>query len=76
MPQPAYRAELGPTDFFLFGFLKQELQGVHLADREALKTAICQLLSQIHREVLMSVSADWMERLKWMIENGGSYYNH
>jgi hypothetical protein len=26
--------------------------------------------------VLMSVSADWMERLKWMIENGGSYYNH
>jgi hypothetical protein len=76
MPQPAYSPDLAPSDFFLFGFLKQQLQGVHLADREALKTAICQLFSQIDREVLISVFVDWMERLKWVIESGWEYYNH
>jgi hypothetical protein len=76
MPQPAYRPDLAPSDFFLFGFLKQRLQGVHLADREALKTAICQLFSQIDREVLTSVFVDWMERLKWVFKNRGEYYNH
>jgi hypothetical protein len=76
MPQPAYGPDLAPSDFFLFGFLKQQLQGVHLADREALKAAIYHLFSQIDREVLISVWVDWMERLKWVIKNGGEYCNH
>jgi histone-lysine N-methyltransferase SETMAR len=76
MPQPAYSPDLAPSDFFLFGFLKQQLQGVHLADREALKSAICQIFSRIDRKLLISVFVDWMQRLKWVIENEGEYYHH
>jgi hypothetical protein len=75
MPQPAYSPGPAPSDFFLFGFLKRQLQGVHLADREVLKSRICQIFGEIDREVLISVFMEWMERLQWVIENGWEYYN-
>jgi hypothetical protein len=75
MPQPAYCPDLAPSDFFLFGFLKRQLQGIHLADREALKNRICQIFGEIDREVLISVFVEWMEWLQWVVENGGEYYN-
>jgi hypothetical protein len=75
MPQPAYSPDLAPSDFFLFGFLKRQLQGVNLADREALKIRIRQIFGEINREVLISVFVEWMEPLQCVIKNGGEYYN-
>jgi hypothetical protein len=60
MPQPAYSSDLALSDFFLFGFLKRQLQGVHLADREAFESRICQVFGEIEREVLISVFVEWM----------------
>jgi hypothetical protein len=76
LPQPAYRPDLAPSDFFLFGFLKRQLQGGHLGEREALKNTICQIFSEIDREVLISVFVEGMERLQWVTENGAEYENH
>jgi hypothetical protein len=75
MPQSAYSLDLAPSDFFLFGFLKRQLQGVHLADLETLKSRICQIFGEIDREVLISVFVELMERLQRVIKNGGEYYN-
>jgi histone-lysine N-methyltransferase SETMAR len=41
MAQPAYSPALAPSDFFLFGFLKQSIQGVHFPYRDTLKSTIC-----------------------------------
>jgi hypothetical protein len=72
MPQPAYRPL---NDFFPFGFLQQKLQGIHFPDRESLKSTICQIFHEIDRDVLVSVLLDYIERLKWVIENDGEYCN-
>jgi histone-lysine N-methyltransferase SETMAR len=75
IPQPAYSPDLAPSDFFLFGFLKQKLRGVHLADREGLKSAITQIFAEIDKDMLVSVFLDWIERIHGVINNGGEYYN-
>jgi hypothetical protein len=75
MLQPAHSPDLTPSDFLLFGFLKRQLQGVHLADREAVKSRICQIFSEIDREVLISVFVEWMEWLQWVIKNEWEYHN-
>jgi hypothetical protein len=64
MPQPVYSRDLAPSDFFLFGCLKRQLQGVHLADRATLKSTICRVFSEIDREVLISIFVEGMERLQ------------
>jgi transposase len=72
---PAYSPDLAPSDFFLFGFLKQEIQGLILPDRESLKSAIIEIFSKIDRNMLISAFQDWMTRLQWVITNKGEYYN-
>jgi hypothetical protein len=76
MPESAYGPDLAPSDFFLFRFLKRQFQGVHLADREALKSTICQMFGEIDGEVLISVFVQWMEWLQWVTKNEWEYYNH
>jgi hypothetical protein len=58
MAQPADSPDLGPSDFFLFGLLKQYIQGVHFLDRETLKSPICRIFNEIDREVFIPVFLD------------------
>jgi hypothetical protein len=76
MRQPADSPDVAPRDFFFFDFLKRRLRGVQLADREALKSTVRQISDEIDREVLISVSMEWLERLQWVIKNGGEYCDH
>jgi hypothetical protein len=64
MAQPAYSPGLTPSDFFLFGYLKQKLQGVHIPDRERLKSEIIRIFGEIGPEVLTSLFEDWIRRLE------------
>jgi hypothetical protein len=66
---------LRPSDLFLFRFPKQHIQGVHFSDRETLKSTIRRILGEIDQKVLISVFLDWIERLEWLIQNDGEYYN-
>jgi hypothetical protein len=75
MPRPACSPDLAQSDFFLSGFLKRQLKGVHLADRQALLSRICPIFGEIDREILISVFVEWMEPLQWVIKNGGEYYD-
>jgi hypothetical protein len=67
MPHPAYSPDLAPSDFFLFGYLKAKLQGRH-----GLIFAIREIMAEVSRDTLISVCATWQDRLRWVIENGGS----
>jgi transposase len=75
LPHPAYSPDLAPSDFFLFGYLKEKLTDFPCATREQLKIAIIEIFSGIDREILLSVFHSWMKRLKWVIKHGGEYYH-
>jgi hypothetical protein len=75
MTRPAYSPYLSPSDFFLFGFLKHQIQGIHFPDLETLKNTICRIFGKSDRKVLISAFLDWIEWLEWVIENDGEYHN-
>jgi hypothetical protein len=75
MAQPACNPGLAPSDFFLFGFRKRQIQEVPFPDRETLKGTISRFFGEVDREVLTSVLLDWIEPFEWVIENDGEYYN-
>jgi hypothetical protein len=76
MPQPAYTLDLALSDFFLFGRLRQQLQAVHIPDRERLKSEIIRIFGEIGPDVLISVLEDWTKRLEWVVQNVGEYDNN
>jgi hypothetical protein len=71
MVQRASSPELTPSDFFVFAYLKQKLQGVHIPDREKLKSEIIRIFGKAGPDVLISVFEDPIKRLKWVVQNAG-----
>jgi len=44
LSHPPYSPDLAPSDYHLFGFVKNRMQGQHYKTNKALKTAVCQCL--------------------------------
>jgi hypothetical protein len=40
IPRPAYIPNLAPSDFFLFGYIKQKFSEYDIPDRQSLKSAM------------------------------------
>jgi hypothetical protein len=76
VPHPAYRPDLAPSDFFLFGTVKAELQNYEIHSREDLISAIMTVFGQMSKETLISVYVSWMKRLKWVIKNAWRYFHN
>ena len=74
-PQPPYSPDLAPSDFFLFGFLKNQLEGEKFDDFEQLHEKINEILTEISKETLAKVFDEWIERCQWVINNKGNYYH-
>jgi hypothetical protein len=72
-PHPAYSPDLAPSDFYLFGYVKQLLAGQEFPDGEAFVGAINASLEGIEKVTLQRVFLEWMERLRRSIEIGGEY---
>jgi histone-lysine N-methyltransferase SETMAR len=62
-PHPAYSPDLAPSDFYLFGYVKQLLSGCQFADQESLLQAVRDILMGIEKVNLESVFHNWMERM-------------
>jgi histone-lysine N-methyltransferase SETMAR len=73
IPQPPYSPDIAPSDFFLFGMLKQRLKGQTFGNQQELLSAVWAELSKIGDDVLQAVFEDWKARLRTVIENGGEY---
>jgi hypothetical protein len=56
--------DLPPSDFFLFGYANDRLQGIVFASREELLAGINEILDEIPPRTLPRVFEDWIERLK------------
>jgi hypothetical protein len=61
-PNPPYSPDLAPSDFFLFGYIKERLKGMVLLSYEELLEAIGEVVTAIESETLTAVFEHWMER--------------
>jgi transposase len=66
--------DLAPSDFFLFGYVKERLKGMVFPSYEELPDAIGEMVTGIESETLTAVFEHWMERLEWVSKNNGDYY--
>lgn len=72
-PHPAYSPDVAPSDFHLFGFIKNELKGRKFDSVESLFEAILEILSKIPKETLKRVFIEWQARLQKVIDSNGDY---
>jgi hypothetical protein len=54
-PHPPYSPDLAPSDFYLFGYLKDRLQGQHFEDGDQLFDAIIALTGTSEKATLRRV---------------------
>jgi hypothetical protein len=58
MEHPAYRLDLAACDFFLFGYMKEQLKGRSFAEEEELLSVLSEPMSDIPRAMMLQVFAD------------------
>jgi transposase len=71
---PSYPPDLAPSDFFLFGYVKEHLKGIVFPSYEELLDAIGKVVTGIESETLTAMFEHWMERLELVSKNNGDYY--
>jgi histone-lysine N-methyltransferase SETMAR len=74
LPHPAYSPDLSPCDFWLFGMLKGNMKDRAFQTVEEIFDVITLIWNGVRFEQLQSVFLNWIERLEWVISNGGEYY--
>jgi hypothetical protein len=72
-PHPAYSPDLAPSDFSLFGYVKQRLSGCQFADQDSILRAVSDILAGIEKVTLESHLHDWMQRLCQRSATGEEY---
>jgi transposase len=73
-PHPPYSPDLTPSDFFLFGYVKERLKEMVFPSYEELLDVIGEVVTGIELETLTAVFEHWMERLEWVSKNNGDDY--
>jgi hypothetical protein len=72
-PHPPYSSDLASSDFYLFGYVKHQLQGHEFTEGTEFVSAISEILNQIPTDILAAVFDDWMRRLQRCIDISGEY---
>jgi transposase len=74
VPHPPYSSDLAPSDFVLFGYVKEYLKWMVFPSYEELFDAICEMVIGIESETLTAAFEHWMERLELVSKNNSDYY--
>jgi transposase len=74
LPQPPYSPDLAPSDFFLFGYMKNQLRGKKSENTTELLIQISDVMKAITLETRLRVMKDWIWRIQSVIASGGEYY--
>jgi transposase len=73
VPQRPYSPDLAPCDFFLFGYLKRDLEGKHFTRKDQVITAVREGLDKIPLQTFQNVMDDWQYRVRRCTQLGGEY---
>jgi hypothetical protein len=68
VPQPPYSPDLASCDFFLFGYLKQHLEGKHFTREDQAIAAVREAFDKIPLQTLQNVTDDCQYRLRRCIQ--------
>ena len=74
LSHPPYSPDLAPSDFFLFGYLKEKIKGEQFTGSDVLLCRLRVLMDELDEEMLLRVYESWKVRLQWVVENNGEYY--
>ena len=73
LPHPPYSPDLAPSDYHLFGFVKNQMRSHHYETNEALQTAVCQCLQAAGTEFYRKGIFKLPERWKKCVQRDGDY---
>ena len=73
MEHSPYSPDLAPSDFFLFGFLKTNLEGKHFDSADELFDWVKNFPNSIDIQMLRNVYIKWVLILQQCIDYGGEY---
>ena len=68
---PPRSPDLNPCDFYLWGFMKEEVWKKNHSSTHELKEQVIEIIGSISGDVLRRVSAEFLRRVKKCIEAGG-----
>lgn len=74
-PHPPYSPDVAPSDFYLFGFIKEKLKGRKFTSLDELKEAVLEILGTITQAKRKEVFQEWINRCEWIIQQSGAYYH-
>lgn len=74
LPQPPYSPDIAPSDFFLFGFLKNELRGKIMTTEREVEQEVVSVFQKMEKETFRKAFTEWIKRLEWIVEANGEYY--
>jgi histone-lysine N-methyltransferase SETMAR len=73
LPHPPYSPDLSLCDFWFFGMLKRILKDRGFHSHDEIEEAITMASNDLTFDEAESVFHNWMNQLRWVIENGGEY---
>lgn len=73
-PHPPYSPDLAPSDFYLFGKIKKQLEGLKFNSKEELFEKLIEILNKITKDERYSVFEEWRKRCDFVRKNNGIYY--
>ena len=73
VPHPPYSPDLAPSDFYLFGPMKEHLRGFRFNDLAAVKTAVKSWVKQQTLEFFQNGFDAWVRRWRKCVEIHGDY---
>jgi hypothetical protein len=73
VPQLPYSPDLAPSDFYLFGKVKNRLEQIQASDADDFFEQLEEILSSISVEELERVLAAWIDRVRQVSEGNGEY---
>ena len=71
--QPHYSPDIAPSDFYLFGYIKNCLKGSKFETPEELKCVIDNILIDIPLDTLNNIFSKWEVKLQKVINANGNY---
>ena len=66
-PHPPFLHDVASSDFFLFGYVKSKINGLHNDSPEELLDTIKVILDEIPQETLFKVFDEWEIKLKKLL---------
>jgi hypothetical protein len=73
LPCPSYSPDISPSDFYLFGKMKNALIEGEVSDEIDLLEEVTEILSGISHDELQAIFRSWVERVQALIDANGDY---